>query len=724
MRIVMLGTRGVPAHYGGFETAVEEIGSRLADAGHEVTVYCRRPADDSAAPRTTHAGMQLVHLPCIRRKTLETLSHTALSALHVAASGTRHDVALVFNAANTFALTLLHLRGLPVAVHVDGLEWRRAKWGPAGQTFYRLSEAAAVRWADALIADSPGIQQYYRDEFDAGTALLEYGTAVIADAPTARLAEVGLERRRYHLVVARIEPENHVLEMIRAYGASGAHLPLAVVGSIPYASEYEAAVRSAAEQTPGVRMLGGVWDPELLDELYAGSASYLHGHSVGGTNPSLLRAMGAGATTIAHDNPFNREVLGDDGFFGDTVETLASAIARIDAAPDADTERRRRLVERCTRRYDWDKVAAGYADLCADLAQGVSQRGRHSGRRDPSSPWRRASGLPGTRPWAAADVRAAGPAVTIVVPTYRRPEMLRSCLEALRTQSFADFTVVVCDNAAQPEVGRVVDELADARFRWVPRESNLGILGNVWQGFTDSTTDLVMEVDDDDVLRPDALEQLVRPMLEDPSLAVCFADVDLVDADGLPLPRTHPMHAMVDRRRVPEGRLPAFDDVAARGDILMVAAVLRRRAVDWSERPDWAATAYDRYLALALSRSGGAALHVERPVIAYRIHDAADSVGDFTRQLDGAVAVLERELQSSDDPRHLRAVRDELVRTRILRIRSLFADGRRREAAGTACDVLRSPRGLRGSARFTAHYLERVLARPARRRFRPASGSA
>lgn len=724
MRIVMLGTRGVPAHYGGFETAVEEIGGRLVEAGHEVTVYCRRVADDAGPPPTTHLGMRLVHLPCIRRKTLETLSHTALSALHVATSGTRHDVALVFNAANTFALPLLHLRRLPVAVHVDGLEWQRAKWGPAGQSFYRWSESAAVRGADALIADSPGIQQYYRDEFGAGTHLLEYGTDVIAGTSTPRLTELGLEHRRYHLVVARIEPENHVLEMIRAYGASGARLPLAVVGSIPYPSEYEDAVATAAQGTPGVRMLGGVWDAELLNQLYAGSASYLHGHSVGGTNPSLLRAMGAGATTIAHDNLFNREVLGDDGFFGDTVETLAAEIARIDAAPDADPQRRQRLVERCTRRYTWDRVAAGYDQLCADLARGVSQRTRHSGRRDPSSPWRRDSKLSTPRPRATAPARREGPAVTVVVPTYRRPELLRTCLEGLRAQTFGDFTVAVCDNAAQPEAGGIVDELDDPRFRWVPREANLGILGNVWQGFTDATTDLVMEVDDDDVLASDALEQLVTPLLEDPSLSVCFADVELVDADGQPLDPAHPMHAMVDRRFVPEGRLRRFHDIAARGDILMVAAVLRRSAIDWGERPDWAGTAYDRYLGVALARSGGAALHVRRPVVAYRIHDAADSVREFTRQLDGAVAVLEREQVRSSDPQHLRAVGDELTRTRILRVRSLVSDGRCREAAGTVREILTSPRGLQGSARFAVRYLERVLARPARSSSRTAGGSA
>lgn len=389
MRIVMIGTRGVPAHYGGFETAVEEIGSRLAAHGHAVTVYCRRGNNGTDGDPGEHRGMRLVHLPAVRKQALETLSHTLLSVLHMTFSTRRHDVALVFNAANVFALPLLRLRGLPVAVHVDGLEWRRAKWGPIGQAFYRWSEARAVRNADALIADAPGIQQYYREEFGAGSRLLEYGSRVIADIPPGRIGELGLAPHGYHLLVARVEPENHVLEMIDAYAASGARLPLVVVGDAPYPTDYLTTVHKAAAGCAGVRMLGGLWDQEMLDHLYIGAASYLHGHSVGGTNPSLLRAMGAGATIIAHDNIFNRGVLGDDGIYGTSRRHLAAAIAEVDADPDGHEMQRARLVQRCRERYVWDLVARGYARLCEDLAAGASQRRQHSGRRNPHSSWHR-----------------------------------------------------------------------------------------------------------------------------------------------------------------------------------------------------------------------------------------------------------------------------------------------------------------------------------------------
>lgn len=299
--------------------------------------------------------------------------------------------------------------------------------------------------------------------------------------------------------------------------------------------------------------------------------------------------------------------------------------------------------------------------------------------------------------------------VTLIVPTYRRPELLRQCLEAVLSQTYEDFAVVVCDNAADAAVGVLVDELDDPRFRWEPREQNLGILGNVWSGFASARTPLVMEVDDDDVLDTHALALLVPPLLEDPTAVVSFGDVDLVDSAGHPLPPQHPMTAMVSRRRVPSGRLHPFHSVAARGDIYMVAAVLRRSAIDWTLRPDFAGTAYDRHLGVALARTGGAAHHVDRPVVAYRIHEEADGSRELTAQLDGAVAVLEAELAVRGDRSHERAVRDELTRTRILRIRSLIADGRPREAIATGWAVLTGSRGLRGSALFTARYLQRVV---------------
>jgi glycosyltransferase involved in cell wall biosynthesis len=377
LRIAMLGTRGVPAAYGGFETAVEEIGARLADRGHRVTVYCRSA---SASRHSEWRGMSLVHAPALRLKAAETLSHTAASVAHLTA---RHgtDVAFVFNAANSPFLPWLRLLGIPTALHVDGLEWMRGKWSGAGQAYYKRAEAFAVRHADALIADARGIADYYSDTYGAPTELLAYG-APIVDAPAHnRLAALGLEPRRFHLVVARFEPENHVDIIVDGYRRSAAQHPLVVVGSAPYAERYSQQIVEAAASDPRIRFLGGVWDQVLLDQLYSNATSYAHGHSVGGTNPSLLRAMGGAAPVLAWDVTFNREVAGGDADFFGSAEQLAPLIERAEREPERAARRGASLRERARNLYDWDDVADGYENLGLRLFAGESI---HERRRIPA----------------------------------------------------------------------------------------------------------------------------------------------------------------------------------------------------------------------------------------------------------------------------------------------------------------------------------------------------
>ena len=378
MDIAVLGTRGVPAHYGGFETAVEEIGQRLVARGHRVTVYCRRSGEPS---QSHYLGMRLVHLPAIRRKSLETLSHTFLSALHLVASRRRHDAVFVCNAANAPLLPVLRLGKASIAVHVDGLEWKRAKWQGIGRRYYRVVEGLSVRWADALIADATGISDYYADEFRVPTELLAYGAPILSDPGASRVRDLGLEPSGYHVVVARFEPENHVAEIVEGYRASSAELPLVVVGSAPYADAYTGRVEGLAKGDPRIRLVGGIWDQQQLDELYAHALTYVHGHSVGGTNPSLLRAIGAGTAVLAFDVNFNREVLGEVGHYFATPSELAPLFEKSESDHEQMREAGNLLREHARRHYRWDDVALGYEALAIKLRDGYSTRGIASGRR-------------------------------------------------------------------------------------------------------------------------------------------------------------------------------------------------------------------------------------------------------------------------------------------------------------------------------------------------------
>jgi len=374
LKIALVGTRGVPARYGGFETCVEEVGQRLVARGHEVVVYCRTQRFSDSADKE-YLGMQLVHLPAPQKRTLETICHTGLSVGHLL--GHRVDAAIVFNAANSPWLPLLRASSIPVATHVDGLEWKRAKWGRWGRKYYRFAESMAVRWSDSLIADAAGIQSYYRSEFGAECELISYGAPLVSLGASQRIGELKLEPGKYDLVVARFEPENHVDVIVGGYANSAARLPLVVVGSAPYAEQHTRAIHALGDSR--VKFLGSVWDQELLDQLYANSRIYWHGHSVGGTNPSLLRALGAGTAVNAFEVTFNREILGVSGEYFTTPADVAALLAEAELRPDEIQVRGKASLE-IAGTYDWDAVADGYERLCYKLANHAISRSGHRRR--------------------------------------------------------------------------------------------------------------------------------------------------------------------------------------------------------------------------------------------------------------------------------------------------------------------------------------------------------
>jgi glycosyltransferase involved in cell wall biosynthesis len=307
MRIAVLGSRGFPSTYSGYETFIRHFVPRAIAAGHEVVVYCRWK--QSGASRWQAQGAECRHTRGFESKSLSTLSFGLTSTWDARRSGA--DAALVVNCASGFWLPLLRRAGIPSVVNVDGLEWERGKWNRLARAMFRTGARLSARYGDELVADSVAIAEIWAEQFGVRPRFIPYGAPVLESDDDALVAELGLPLGGYGLTVARLVPENNVELTLDALEAMGADRPpWAMVGSAVGWGEIEDRLR-ALDRRPDFRWLGHVSDQRLLDQLWRHCGVLVHGHSVGGTNPSLLQAMGAGAPVVAFDTPFSREVLAD-----------------------------------------------------------------------------------------------------------------------------------------------------------------------------------------------------------------------------------------------------------------------------------------------------------------------------------------------------------------------------------------------------------------------------
>ncbi len=354
-RLAILGTRGIPANYGGFETFAQELAPRLVARGHEVTVYCRAQYVDPS--RHEFHGVRLQQAPTIRHKYLDTVVHTAASTIH--AIGQRYDAILVCNAANALFCAWPRLVGTRVVLNVDGIERKRKKWNALGRAWYLGSEWLATKLPNAIVTDAEVIEAYYRDRYGAASTFIPYGCHIGREAGTETLARFGLEAQPYILYVSRLEPENNALAVIQAYKRTKLEPKLVVVGDAPYAREYIATLRATAD--PRVVFTGGVYG-DGYRELQCHALAYVQATEVGGTHPALVEAMGFGNCVLANDTPEHREVLGDAGLFFDAhrPDTLAALLERIVADPSLVESQRTRAVARAAARYSWDRVTDQY----------------------------------------------------------------------------------------------------------------------------------------------------------------------------------------------------------------------------------------------------------------------------------------------------------------------------------------------------------------------------
>jgi glycosyltransferase involved in cell wall biosynthesis len=358
VRIALLGTRGIPANYGGFETFAEELSIRLAARGHAVTVYCRERYSQPA-----YRGVRLQYLPTLHHKYFDTLAHTFVSTLHLLAH--RVDVALYCNGANAVFTLWPRIIGMPVVLNVDGIERKRKKWNRLAKAWYLVSEWLTTFCPTAVVTDALTIQEYYRQRYRKGSIFIPYGAEVGKVAGSGILTELGLEPGCYFFYVSRMEPENHPLEVRRAFEQVDTSLKLALVGDAPYAHEYIRQVRDTRD--PRVVIPGAIYG-EGYRQLGSHCFAYIHATEVGGTHPALIEAMGRGALVLYRNTPENAEVAGDAGIPFEPAELTAKLQSVLRMGEEEREAFRRRALKRVRERYSWDAVTDAYEELLTRLA--------------------------------------------------------------------------------------------------------------------------------------------------------------------------------------------------------------------------------------------------------------------------------------------------------------------------------------------------------------------
>jgi glycosyltransferase involved in cell wall biosynthesis len=378
MRIAIFGSRGIPHTYGGAEAFLEELAPRLAARGHEVIVYCRRSLFKER-PRT-YRGVRLIYLPSIDTKVLGTPTHTLLCTLDMLFR--KVDVALVVNIVNAFHCVIPRAFGKYIAINVDGMDWKRDKWGTVAKRYFYWSAKCVKRICPkGVVTDAYEMRRIYLEEFNTPSACIAYGANIESSRNPELVREYGLEPFQYYLIASRLVPENNADIIVQAFEQVKSQRILAIAGSANYRSAFIDRLKQTGD--PRVRFLGHVGNAEHVKELHCNAYAYLHGHSMGGTNPSLLKALGYGNCVVALRTPFNEEVMSNHGiFFERDAEDLARKIQDLENRPEMAAEYRLRAPERIREAYTWGKITDQYEELFLQLTAGEDPTRVHSSVRN------------------------------------------------------------------------------------------------------------------------------------------------------------------------------------------------------------------------------------------------------------------------------------------------------------------------------------------------------
>lgn len=366
MKIAVTGIKGIPARYGGWETAVDELSTRLVEMGHEVTVYNRSSIVDYYKDRC-YRGVKLVRLWCPRSKHFSTIIHAFLSTLH--AIFTDVDVVHYYTAGTAIFAWIPRLFGKKTVCSVDGMDWQRSKWGAFAKAYLRVSELFAVAFANAIVTDAKVVEDYYLRHYRKPSYMIVYGAHIRDSKDPKWIERLGLKPRDYILFVGRITPENRVLELIRAFESVNTDKRLVIVGDDPYAHEYVAECKSTED--PRIVFAGYVYG-EGYRELNCNSYLFVLPDEVGGTHPALVEAMAFGNCPLVNNTPANLEVIAEAGFSYDGTKSyrdLADKLQYLVDHPEIVDEYRVKARERIRQHYRWDMAAREHERLYVALSE-------------------------------------------------------------------------------------------------------------------------------------------------------------------------------------------------------------------------------------------------------------------------------------------------------------------------------------------------------------------
>lgn len=362
MKIAIMGIRGIPASYGGFETLVEELAPRLVQKGHEVTVYGRSNIIDYEGQY--YRGVRLRILPTISHKYFDTVVHTFLSILDSFFG--EYDVILICNAANSIFSFIPRITGKKVVVNVDGIERKRKKWSFLGKLWYLFGEIFSVLFPNKIVTDAKVIQKYYRERYRQDSVLIPYGAYTQKIGSTGVLEKFGVKPKEYYLYVSRLEPENNAQIVIDAFERINTDKKLIIVGDAPYAKKYIDSLKKTKD--PRIIFTGFVFG-QGYKEFQSHAYSYIHATEVGGTHPALIEAMGFGNCVIVNGAPENIETLGDAGIIYkvNDISDLRRKIEFVEKHPEVTETIGKRAQEKVKKECGWDKIAVDYERLFEEL---------------------------------------------------------------------------------------------------------------------------------------------------------------------------------------------------------------------------------------------------------------------------------------------------------------------------------------------------------------------